>query len=209
MTTYGVMQDRIADELARTDLASNIRQAIQSAIRHYERKPFFFNETRSTLSTSDGAFSYSTSDFAFLDKMVEIYSATIEVSTNRYQLAERDWEYIDALRSNTTSNKGDPTDFAYYGKQLYVYPTPNAARNIIMAYVEKATTLSATTDTNYWMTEGEELIRARATRKIYAEVIKDTDNAGVWAAHEQEALQDLMAETESRQMTGTQRPTYF
>lgn len=209
MTTYGIMQDRIADELARSDLTSNIRQAIQSAIRHYERKAFFFNETRSTLSTSDGAFAYTTADFAFLDKMAEIYTATIEVNTNRYQLIERDWEYLDALRTSTTSNTGDPTDFAYYGKQLYVYPTPNAARNIIMAYVEKAASLSATTDTNYWMTEGEELIRARATRKLYAEVIKDVDNAGVWAAHEQEALLALMAETESRQMTGTQRPTYF
>lgn len=208
MSTLGAMLDRIADELARTDLTSNIRQAVQSAIRHYERKPFYFNETRSTLSTSDGASSYTTSDFSFLDKMAEIYSAKITVNSNQYQLIERDWEYLDSLRTSTT-HEGDPTDFSYYGKQFHVYPTPNAARNILISYVEKAATLSATTDTNYWMTDGEELIRARATRKLYAEVIKDPENAAYWHQCEMEAFDALRAETEARVMTGLPRPTYF
>jgi hypothetical protein len=206
--SYGLMQDRIADELARTDLTSQISKAIQSAIRHYERKAFYFNEVRKTLSTSDGDFDYTTAEFSFLDKMAEIYSAKITVNGSQYPLTERDWSYLDALRSSTTL-EGDPTDFSYYGKVFYVYPTPNAARDIIISHIEKAATLSATTDTNYWMTDAEELVRCRATRKLYAEVIKDVDNAGVWAAHEQEALMALVAETEARSMTGLPRPTDF
>lgn len=208
MTSYGAMQDRIADEIARTDLASNIRQSIQSAIRHYERKAFYFNEVRKTLSTSDGDFDYTTSEFAFLDKMAEIYSAKITVSGSNYLLTERDWTYFDELRSSTTL-KGDPTDFAYYGKVFYVYPTPNAARDIVISHVEKAASLSATTDTNYWMTDAEEMIRARATHKLYAEVIKDPEQAAYWKQCELDALNALMGETESRTMTGLPRPTDF
>lgn len=204
------MIDRIADELARSDLTTQIPKAIQSAIRHYERRAFYFNEVRKTLSTSDGDFDYTTSEFAFLDKMAEIYSAKITVNGSQIPLQERDWEYLDALRSSTTS-KGDPTDYAYYGKVLYVWPTPNTARDIIISHVEKLppASLSATTDTNYWMTDAEELIRCRAMRKLYADVIKDIDNAGLWGAHENEALQVLIGETESRAMTGLPRPTQF
>jgi hypothetical protein len=210
MSTLGTMLDRIADELARSDLTSQINKAVQSAIRHYERKAFYFNEARKTLSTSDGDFDYTTAEFAFLDKMPEIYSVKITVNGSKIPLQERDWEYLDALHSSTTS-KGDPTDYAYYGKVFYVWPTPNAARDIVISCIEKlpAASLSATGDTNYWMTDGEELIRSRAVRKLYAEVIKDVENATIWGGHEQEALMALVSETESRAMTGLPRPTQF
>jgi hypothetical protein len=208
MSTYGTMQDRIADELARTDLASNIRQAIQSAIRHYERRAFYFNEVRKTLSTSDGDFDYTTAEFSFLDKLAEIYTAKITVGTNQYHLMEMDWSTFDELRSSTTT-EGDPTAFAYYGQVFYVYPTPNTARDIVISGVEKPASLSATGDTNYWMTDAEELIRSRATRKLYSEVIKDQENAAYWAQCEAEALLALMGETEARQMTGLPKPSEF
>jgi hypothetical protein len=210
MSTLGTMLDRIADELARSDLTSQINKAVQSAIRHYERKAFYFNEARKTLSTSDGAEFYTTTDFGFLDKLAEIYTARITVNGSHYLLQERDWEYLDALSSSTTS-KGDPSDFAYFGKQFRVWPIPNAARNIVISGIEKlpAASLSATGDTNYWMTDGEELIRSRAVRKLYAEVIKDVENATIWGGHEQEALMALLSETESRAMTGLPRPTQF
>ena len=204
------MMDRIADELARSDLTTQIGKAIQSAIRHYERRPFYFNEVRKTMSTSDGAEFYTSSDFPFIANMPEIYSAKITVNGGKYSLIERDWSYIDELQSSTT-HSGDPADFAYYGQKLRFWPVPDAARDIIFSFVEKlpAASLSATTDTNYWMTEAEELIRSRATKKLYAEVIKDPENAAVWRESEGEALAALVGETESRQMTGTPRPSYF
>lgn len=208
--TLGTMIDRIADELARTDLTTQIPKAIQSAIRHYERRAFYFNEVRKTLSTSDGDFDYTTAEFSFLDKLAEIHTAKITVGTNQYHLMEMDWTTFDALRSSTTT-EGDPTVFSYYGQVFYVYPTPNTARDIVISGVEKlpAASLSATTDTNYWMTDGEELIRSRATRKLYSEVIKDQENAAYWAQCEAEALLALMGETEARQMTGLPKPSEF
>lgn len=45
MTTYQDLQNRIADELGqRSDLASEITLAIQTAIQKWEREPFYFNE---------------------------------------------------------------------------------------------------------------------------------------------------------------------
>ena len=51
MTTYGTMQDRIADELMRSDLTTHIQKSIQTAIKKYEREEFYFNVTTGTLST--------------------------------------------------------------------------------------------------------------------------------------------------------------
>lgn len=208
MSTLGAMQDRIADELARTDLTSQITKAIQSAIRYYERQAFYFNEKISTLSTSDGAEYYSSADFAFIPNMIEIYSARLTRSTTYYTLMEKPFSYIDAIQSNS-AYKADPTLFAYFAQKLRFYPVPDAARDVVFAYIEKATSLSASTDTNYWMTDGEELIRARATADLYGDVIKDFDQENRWRNKEALALLGLRGETDSRVMTGTPVPSDF
>src|SRR5262245_30293295 len=46
MTTYLVMQTRIADEIVRDDLAGQIRNAINDAIRTWEGLRFVFNERK-------------------------------------------------------------------------------------------------------------------------------------------------------------------
>lgn len=51
MATYGDMQARIADELARTDLAAEIQNEIQTAISYYENERFWFNEGQWTFNT--------------------------------------------------------------------------------------------------------------------------------------------------------------
>lgn len=208
MSTYGAMQDRIADELARTDLTANIRQAIQSSIRHYERERFYFNETRQTFTTSSGAEYYTSADYPFIARLAQIDTVRITVSGTHWLLLQRDWEDLDEMQTNT-SHTGDPTDFAYYGQQIRLYPVPNAARTVVVSGLEKATTLSATTDTNYWMTDAEELIRSRATRKIYSEVIKNAEQASYWVQCEMEALGALKGETDTRLGTGQIRPVEF
>ena len=50
--TYGAMIDRIESELGRSDLTNDVKNAIQSAIRHYERKRIYFNEFIDSLSVS-------------------------------------------------------------------------------------------------------------------------------------------------------------
>jgi len=211
MTTYGVMQDRIIDECARdTDSAfpAIVRREIQSAIRHYERERFFFNEKRATFSVSSSQEWYTSADLSDLPGIVEFDGLTINLNSRLCPLTQRTFAYLEAIMSATTIF-GDPTEFCIYRQQIRVYPVPNQGRAVTASYLYKFTTLSASTDTNAWMTDGEELIRSRAKRKLYAEVIKDTDQAVIAAQSEAEALGSLRTETTARLASGRIMPRYF
>src|SRR5688572_25786277 len=71
MSTYGDLQDRIADDLNRTDLSDQIRDQIKLAIVHYGRFPFWFNEARTTLTGSSST-TFLTVPTDFLDT-VELF----------------------------------------------------------------------------------------------------------------------------------------
>lgn len=208
MSTLGAMADRIEDELARTDLTTQIHKAIRSAVSYYERKAFYFNEAQFTLTTSSSQEYYGLSDNANIPSVGAIDSVRITVGSTRYTLEKRDFAYIDQI-SSSTSTVGDPTDYAYYAQQFRFYPVPNAARTIVVSGITKTTTLSATGDTNYWVTEGEELIRSRATWDLYKHVIKDREQAEDWKETELEALAALRGDDAERLSTWRFRPTAF
>ena len=208
MSTFGIMQDRIADELARTDLTSQIAKSIQTAIRHYERERFFFNETQSTLTTSIDQEYYAESDFATAPAIVEIDSARITVNGSNYTLIRRDFDYIDQIATNADLT-GDPTDYAYYNKKIRLYPIPDAARVIVVSHVTKPATLSATTDTNAWMTDAEEMIRMKAKADLFYNVIRNPEEAQVCERAARMAHDSLWMETVQRISSGKIRPTSF
>lgn len=212
MTTVGIMLDRIADEMARSDLTTTqIPRAIQSAIRTYERERFYFNEALATFTTSDGQEYYIAADSAAVTKITTasvIDDLRITVSGTHYPLTRRDWSWINDAMSNS-SHEGDPTDYAIFGQQVRLYPIPGAARVIVAAIVEKAATITATSSSNYWFTDAEELIRASAMRRLYAEVEKSPEEALLWGKIEKLAYDTLKAETETRISTGQVTPTEF
>lgn len=210
MSTLGTMEDRIIDELARSDLQSQIRKAIQSAVKHYERQRFYFNETQVTLTTSSSQEYYSSADNADIPNLVEIDSVRQTIGSTHEPLNERDFAYIDAV-SSSSSAFGDPTDYAYYAQKLRFYPVPNQARTIVVSGVKKLATLSTTTDTNAWMTDAEELIRMRAKCDVFANVIRDVSGEELARCkqYEMDALNELRGETAQRTMTGRTRPTQF
>lgn len=203
MSTYGTMQTRIADEIGDSGLTTQIRRAIQSAIAHYEGTRFWFKEERATSTTSAGTEFYALpSDFQELDSLL------ITVNGNRYTLTQRDWGYLEAL-SVTTANTAQPMDFAIYEEQLRLYPVPNDAYTLTMSYVRSLSTLSDDSDSNAWMTSGEELIRSRAKWDVLAHVTMDPGQAAVAKAAEMAALQNLLSRTTRRIATGHLRPTVF
>lgn len=208
MSTYGTMQDRIADEIARTDLTTQIQKAIVSAVKFYERKSFYFNEALFTFSTSISQEYYGSSDNSNIPNLGNIDSVRITVNQTHYTLEKRDFAYIDAVASSEAMT-GDPTDYAYYGQQIRVYPKASAARKVVVAGTLRTATLSATTDSNYWTTDAEELIRARAEWDLYKHTIKDREQAEDWKESELEALATLRGDDAERQTTWRFRPTAF
>ena len=200
---YAQIQARIADEIQRTDLTSQIVYAISDAIKHYERRRFYFNTTIGTFSTVANQEYYTSTDFADIATLVTIEDMTVTITTAKYPMTPMDFDMMDGLQTGAII--ADPLSYAYYRQQIRLYPIPSAVRTITMAYVDKFAALSAGTDTNAWMTDGEELIRARAKKNIATDVLYDSNLAQVMDAREQSALAELLAENRRRMSNGVLR----
>jgi hypothetical protein len=211
MSTYLEMQTRIADELDRTDLTGQIQKAIQTAIAFYERKRFWFNEARSiTFNTVDGQEFYTSADQSDIPNLLTIDFVKLTISgSDKVNLDRSSYQELEYWSSNLSTDEGQPTAYAYYAKQLRLYPIPDAAYAVRVSGVFSLATLSADSDTNAWMTDAEALIRTRAKREILTHVIRDLEAAGVMNQVEQEQLKSLIEANTFRSSTGTILATEF
>lgn len=194
MTTYATMRSRIEDEIARTDLTTQVNRAILSAIKFYERKKFYFNTSvTSTFTTVADQEYYGTADLAAIPNIVEILALKGTLSGSKLPIRPVDFNTIDAAQSGSV--KGFPEYFTYFAQQIRLYPMPNAAWTMTLAMVYRLTALSADSDSNVWTTDAEQLIRQNAKRMLYLDVIRDRDGAETAAILEKEAYDVLRNET--------------
>lgn len=214
MSTLGTMLDRIQSETARTDFAVDgtgpISDAVRSAIAHYERRRFYFNEDRDiTFSLSSSQEFYGSADNADIPNLVEIDAVTVTISNNRYDLIRRDYAWMEAT-STGQQYTSLPMDYAYYAQQLRLYPIPNQGAPVRISAVKRLGTLSATTSTNAWMTDAEEMIRGRAKWLLWTQHIRNApEEAAAAKALEVEAERQLTMETNRRLASGRVRHSYF
>lgn len=223
--TYLVLQSQIADELGgRTDLLtvlsgsgltlSPIKNAIQSAIAKWERERFYFNEVYNSatplFTTVVGQELYTTSDAAGIATAPDIDELRALISGTRVVLTRRPWGELEALSSNPSA-RGQPSEWAYFGQQIRLYPIPDAAYAIAASRVQRLTALSADGDSNIWTQDGFDLIRCEAKRILAMEVLHDADLAARMEAQiygPRGYLYVLKAET-TRRAKSRIRPTQF
>lgn len=198
MTTYGTMQARIANEIARSDLTSEIQLAIQSAIDTYAPERFWFNTVRNvTFDTVSGQRAYGATANAAIPTMAKIDHLLQTQDSSLFELIRTDELDLELLQSPTsTDNK--PTHWAWIADEIHFWPTPNGVYATRLIGTSRLATLSADGDTNAWMTYGERLIRGAAKRIIGLDFVQDSDLANTGAATEQLALESLLRETEMR-----------
>jgi len=234
MATYGDMQARIADEMLSAATTAQIQNAIQDAIRKYERQRFWFNavllrseplENSSGIPITDssGAFIDSQPAFStiqgleFYDKYLAPAMGTlahidklvlVQGSTNRYSLESRTPQWMDD-HSVSTSWRGMPTDWCYVAETIRLYPIPDAIYPIYLLGTGRFVALVTTDDTNPWMVEAEELIRTAAEGILYRRIVRDMPMAQMSMADEQAALQALRRETATRGAPARIRPSSY
>ena len=211
MTTFGTLRDRIADELDRSDFTTQIEREIKSAIQHYDKQRFWFNEARNiSFATVDGTEYYGSSVDSDIPNLLFIDTLRIAItSTDKYDLERVPFEDLASISDSITADEGQPTGYAYYAKQIRLYPIPDASYSVYGSGVMFLGDLSASADTNAWMTDGEELIRARAKWSLLTHVIKEKSSADDMKAVEKEELSALIAATNSRKATGRIQATEF
>lgn len=211
MSTYAELQALIADDLDRSDLTSQIQTAIKDAIDHYEKQRFYFNESRSlTFSTVDGQEFYTSADSSDIPNLIMIDIAKLTISAgDAYELDRVPYSDLEHDSTSVTIDEGRPTDIAYYGKQIRLYPIPDAVYTVRVSGVFSLPELSADSDENVWTTDAKHLIRSRALWDLYTYKIKDPQSAQIMEQAEAKELGKLLTETSSRKATGKMKPTQF
>ncbi len=210
MSNFGTMRDRIADELDRADMTSQIEREIKSAIAFYERKRFWFNEKRTNFATVAAQEWYTSTDDSDIPNLLTLDIAKIAItSTTKHELELLPYAELEFVSTNGTADQGQPTSLAYFQKQVRLYPIPDASYSVVLSGIFALDALSASADTNAWMTDGEALIRARTKRMIYSNVIRDPELAREAKFTEDDELKALASATTDKKATGRVLPTQF
>lgn len=214
MTTLADLRTDIADDIDDTtgEYTAQIDTAIKAAQRYCERYTFYFNETRDqTFSTVDGQQWYGTSDNAHIPTAVRIHELYSEdsngQSTRLTRVAPTELETL----SDNSAASGEPYLWTYFNEQIRLYPIPGATVYTIRMQLGpyRLTALSAGGDTNAWLDEAYDLMKARAKYILYKNTIKDANLAAEALNDYNDQLVSLKGETSSRTGTGCIQATNF
>lgn len=176
MTDFITLVNRVEDEIKRTTLNSQVRQACLDAIAHHEQeREFWFNTERSETNMVFGQKFYPTPD-DFVD-WIGHHPLQITVNQSTYPLTRRSWDYLQLIDLDAIVGNGIPFDWAYGDKQIRLYPIPQDTYQMHLYYKSKLAAITNDSDTNAWLTDGEQLIRARAKWMIYTDIIHQYDKA--------------------------------
>ena len=126
----------------------------------------------------------------------------------------RTQQWFDRNQSLPTVYTGQPDSYAIYADQLRLFPIPDSAGPNNGSYDLTLSTLAQLgpsplvndTDTNAWMTEGEQLIRAQALRNLYRFPLRDADGRALAEDMINEAMWHLKRKMAAKAYTGTIRP---
>ena len=203
------MAARIADELGKvTGLDDQIVTAIEDAISAYRNRDFFFTKKRSQLviSTVANQRDYDVDDDVNIPLIQKIDFVKLTVnSAIIYHIKQISQSQMEELMI-ADSAANIPTLFSYYDSTLWFHPKPAAVYSIRVAGVFGITAPAAgTTEGNPWMLVGERLIRSRAKWELAMHVLEDEPLATRMKPAVDEALQQLIDESNLKGRVGKNR----
>lgn len=208
MGTLLELKTRIATDLTRDDLTSQIASAVSDAIKFYARERFWFNSSRNlTFTTVPGQIAYGAADLAAIPALLRIDAMFLPQNQSILPLDR--YEPVDfELLNNATTGGGRPTAFTYVDQTIRLWPTPNAAFVMrLHAHLRLPTATDA--DTNAWTDDAEELIRSHAKLLLYLDLLEDDQGAARMQSKIPLLLNALRAETSARVSTGIIQGTEF
>lgn len=208
--TLATMKSRIADEIARSDLTSQIALCINDAIDFYQTERFDFTESRDlTFSTVGGQEFYTSADQAQIPTLEAFDYIILYLGNIPWPLHRRTPLEIEKLNQNGLM-RGQPWNFCYYNKQLRLGPVPDTAYSMrIAAHVCVSAPATDTEASNPWMTDGEKMIRCRAKYELHTHYTRNAVQAQTMKAAEIEAFEQLKGKTNKLTGTGRIAPMVF
>lgn len=204
--TFGAIKARIADELVRPDLASQIALAVTDAIGEAAINRFWFNEVRGlTFPMVAGQMFYSATALADLAYLSKIDALWIIAQGQRRNLALANAKDVDCWLEGQTTLTGEPFAYARQANGLMFWMPPNLNYPVYIDGVTRFAPLVSDTDTNPWLEEGERYVRALAKANVLENVVRDFEEADrQWFLAEREKT-TLRTESGNRLATNLNR----
>jgi len=211
MTTRSDIEAQITDDLARSDLSSQITNAVTGAIRAYRFHRLGFNEAYKVTATA----SISADFLALSDVPVRFRKIDrvrlVRTSGDYLDLYRRDYDWI--MSRQDVRIVCQPVEYAIYNNAIHFDSRADATYTLYLDGIKELGSAASASysagDTSAWFNDARELIRHRAKRDVYAHVLKDMDLASIAATAETDALNTLKAEINEQNGTGFIRPTEF
>jgi hypothetical protein len=208
MSTLLEMRSRIADDLDRTDLSTQIDKAINRAITFYLKENFWFKETSSSFSLVVNQEEYIKGSGGVPSDIGAIDIMELQYSGNKYVLVEITPFELEARQ--TLDAVGTPDQFAQYQDRIKFYPIPNqASMTCLIKYTKSYSTLVNDSDTNDWLVYCEDLIEARARGWINRRILKDYEAANADKQEENDALSGIRKVNQQKTGNGRVIVTQF
>lgn len=207
MATFAALKAEIAVDLTRSDLTTQINQAVLDAIADHSVERFWFNEVRNaTISLVDATDEYSFSASSTVLEFIHVDWVRVSINSQWVRLERIDPDEMEELHATTT--EGEPAWWSFYQEKFRFYPTPNASYTARVAGHVRLVALSADGDTNAWTNAGRALIRYAALKKLFLFPPKDPEKSIGAAMLEQQQLEFLRKETDRRKRKGTMKAYY-
>lgn len=185
--TLQTMVSRIATEIRRpslatpVDLTSPIALAVLDAIAIYQKDRFRISDIDPSVppsfNTVQGQYIYTVSDNPNISTIYRIEYLNVFVGSTAEKMTLRTPEEIHLLNQQNQQS-GQPTDYAYEGNKIIIYPIPSGVWQIFIGgHVQIAAPASLAEDNNLWMNWAEQLIRCHAKYEIATHITRNPSMA--------------------------------
>ena len=175
ITTFTTLKSSIEARIDRTDLTSYLAEFIQLAELDMNRWCRTHWVEKRSQATPDSAFVALPSDY------LEMRNVQWNYGNNRYLLEQVDPQQIDAEYPSTGT--GIPEKFCVHTEHIELRPAPAADNDveIEMIYYFKPTVLSASNETNEYVTNAPDCLLFGSLVEA-ADFIKDREGRDFWAS---------------------------
>lgn len=208
MATFGELKTEIANKLTDGDLqypsTSQIGDTINSIIKRYENKHFWFLDTYTTITLNSGDPVVPEEDVpADFKSQANPGGLVILYNQLRYPLQKVKPDIYDSVN---IEGEGLPYLYTYRNGKMELYFYPDQDYTLYLNYRKYMEDLVESSDTNDFTIYTPRLIVYASLEDIYATYKRDPAMADYYAKKTKEEFSQVMSETYERTCSGTLTP---
>lgn len=210
--TRADIEAQVADDLARTDLSTQIGTAMDWALTYYSDDRFFFNEVThatATLSSSVNFMPLTIPPMPY--KFLKFDRIRASINGLFYEVIPSDYDLIMGWQDGNTFDRpcyycihGDKIQFDVGADQNYAMDFDG----LVSLGTGDTATFTAASEAA-WFNVGGELIRSAIKRNLYGHLLKDERMASMAVEAEQDAYSMLKGMTTRKKSSGFIKPRWF